>query len=273
MCLPATICVCTQLTFACCSFGTSVGSGALTLRRAVVIAAFCEFTGAVTLGAGVRLLCWGCTLTLLVSARFQPTSQLQVSDTLVRQISYLNEASCWQCSAPAGGHGLLFMLGESCQYHRPCCQIGQAYLRRPCKLTALFAGMACALLSGALFLLAATAFGMPVSTTHAVVGAVLGMTAVGAGAACVKWGYPGVLSIVVSWCASPILAGILSAAMHLALQQVVFQVCWLSTPCPHSSQHTCLPTCMSPPHCSNTSSAHEARRWSVALMESVCHFM
>lgn len=40
----------------CCSFGTSVGSGALTLRRALLIAAFCEFTGAVTLGAGVRLL-------------------------------------------------------------------------------------------------------------------------------------------------------------------------------------------------------------------------
>lgn len=86
------------------------------------------------------------------------------------------------------------------------------------------AGMASALLSGALFLLGATAFAMPVSTTHAVVGAVLGMTAVGAGAACVKWGYPGMLSIVVSWCASPVLAGLTSAAMHLILQHVIFQV-------------------------------------------------
>ena len=268
MCLPAKLCAGTQLPVSSCSFGTSVGSGALTLRRAVVIAAFCEFSGAVTLGAGVRLLCWGLSLTVLVSARFQATSSLQVSDTLVRQISYLNEASCWQCSTPGGGHGLLFMLGKSCQYDRACCQVRQAYLRRPCKLIAFFAGMACALLSGALFLLAATAFGMPVSTTHAVVGAVLGMTAVGAGAACVKWGYPGVLSIVVSWCASPILAGILSAAMHLALQQVVFQVCLLSRPCLHIS-HTCLLICMSVSHCSNTSSALEARQWSVALMVSV----
>ena len=37
----------------CCSFGTSVGSGALTLRRAVLIATVCEFSGAVTLGRGV----------------------------------------------------------------------------------------------------------------------------------------------------------------------------------------------------------------------------
>ena len=98
--------------------------------------------------------------------------------------------------------------------------------------------MACALLSGALFLLAATAFAMPVSTTHAIVGAVLGMTAVGAGAACVKWGYPGVLSIGVSWCASPVMAGVLSAAMHVLLQKAIFQVCLhnalvvlLVTPC------------------------------------------
>lgn len=53
------------------------------------------------------------------------------------------------------------------------------------------AGMACALVSGALFLLVATCCGMPVSTTHAIAGAVLGMTAAGAGFACIRWGYPG----------------------------------------------------------------------------------
>ncbi|DBB14027.1 TPA: hypothetical protein ACH3X3_000993 [Trebouxia sp. C0006] len=84
-------------------------------------------------------------------------------------------------------------------------------------------GMACALLSGMLFMLSATFFGMPVSTTHAIVGAVLGMTVVGAGTACVSWGYPGLLTIVASWFVSPLLAGILSAAMHLAIQMVVFK--------------------------------------------------
>lgn len=84
--------------------------------------------------------------------------------------------------------------------------------------------MACALLSGALFMLLATSFAMPVSTTHAVVGAVLGMTVAGAGGACVRWGYPGLLTIVASWFASPLLAGLLSAAMHLAIQKGVFKV-------------------------------------------------
>ncbi|KAL3132485.1 hypothetical protein ABBQ32_009033 [Trebouxia sp. C0010 RCD-2024] len=151
------------------SFGTSVGSGALTLQRAVLIAAVCEFSGAVTLGAGV-------------------------SDTIVRQISRLDEAACWNCDAAGSPGMLLFMLG-----------------------------MACALLSGALFMLLATFFAMPVSTTHAVVGAVLGMTVAGAGGACVRWGYPGLLTIVASWFASPLLAGLLSAAMHLAVQKGVFK--------------------------------------------------
>lgn len=73
-------------------------------------------------------------------------------------------------------------------------------------------------------MLSATFFGMPVSTTHAIVGAVLGMTIVGAGAACVNWGYPGLLTIVASWFVSPLLAGALSAAMHIAIQTVVFKV-------------------------------------------------
>lgn len=151
------------------SFGTSVGSGAFTLRRAVLVASVCELSGAVTLGRGV-------------------------SDTIVRQISHLDEAGCWNCTSAGSPGAMLFMLG-----------------------------MACALLSGMLFMLSATFFGMPVSTTHAIVGAVLGMTVVGAGSACVSWGYPGLLTIVASWFVSPLLAGILSAAMHLVVQMVVFK--------------------------------------------------
>ncbi|KAL0035049.1 hypothetical protein WJX79_008374 [Trebouxia sp. C0005] len=110
------------------SFGTSVGSGALTLRRAVLVASVCELSGAVTLGRGV-------------------------SDTIVRQISHLDEAGCWNCTSAGSPGAMLFMLG-----------------------------MACAL-----------------------------------------WGYPGLLTIVASWFVSPFLAGILSAAMHLLIQMVVFK--------------------------------------------------
>ncbi len=109
------------------------------------------------------------------------------------------------------------------QYNRLACPVGA-----PCFVASstrfVTAGMACALLSGMLFMLSATFFGMPVSTTHAIVGAVLGMTVVGAGTACVSWGYPGLLTIVASWFVSPLLAGILSAGMHLVIQMVVFKV-------------------------------------------------
>lgn len=87
-------------------------------------------------------------------------------------------------------------------------------------------------------MLLATYFAMPVSTTHAIVGAVLGMTVTGAGAACVRWGYPGLLTIVASWFISPVLAGLLSAAMHLAIQRGVFKVLLNSTPVSvHSACH------------------------------------
>ena len=56
------------------------------------------------------------------------------------------------------------------------------------------------------------------------VGAVLGMTAVGAGAGCVRWGYPGLLAIVASWFASPILAGLMSAVMLVCIKKAVLEV-------------------------------------------------
>lgn len=88
----------------------------------------------------------------------------------------------------------------------------------------LCTGMACALAAGAFFMLVATWAAVPVSTTHAIVGAVLGMTLVGAGAACVRWGYPGLVAIVASWFISPLFAGLLSGALLLAIKHFVFKV-------------------------------------------------
>lgn len=36
---------------------------------------------------------------------------LQVSDTIVRQISHLDESGCWNCSSPDNAGAMLFMLG------------------------------------------------------------------------------------------------------------------------------------------------------------------
>ena len=86
------------------------------------------------------------------------------------------------------------------------------------------AGMACALMSGAAFMMLATWWAMPVSTTHAIVGAVLGMTLVGTGVSCVRWGYPGLLTIVASWFWSPLAAGAASSLCLLAIKRFVLQV-------------------------------------------------
>ncbi len=72
----------------------------------------------------------------------------------------------------------------------------------------LFAlGMLGALLGTGLWLNLASWFGLPVSTTHAVVGGVAGFGLVGAGFAAVSWGKLG--SIVASWFISPLVGGIL----------------------------------------------------------------
>ena len=73
--------------------------------------------------------------------------------------------------------------------------------------------MLAALLSSAVWVNIATWIGAPVSTTHAVVGGVLGSGVAAAGFAAVDWGVMG--SIAASWVVSPVLGGIM-AALFLA---------------------------------------------------------
>jgi PiT family inorganic phosphate transporter len=72
----------------------------------------------------------------------------------------------------------------------------------------LILGMFCALLSTALWLNIATRMGMPVSTTHAIVGAVAGLGLVSIGCEAVRWIKIG--QIVISWFISPLFGGLLS---------------------------------------------------------------
>ena len=127
------------------SMGTPVGAGCITIRQALLIAATCEFAGAVLVGSDVT--------DTIRKGIVQPSAVVVPGDPLL---------------GPA----------------RLCL------------------GMACALLASALWLHIATWLGMPVSTTHSIVGAVAGFGIVAAGWASVDWGR--MAGIVSSWFISPI---------------------------------------------------------------------
>src|SRR5690606_28722706 len=114
------------------AMGTSVGSGALTLTAAIIVAGVMEFSGAVIMGAGV-------------------------TDTISKGII---ETTLFNPDGPLGADG-------------------------PRQLAL---AMLCALLAAAIWLHFATYFGLPVSTTHAIVGAVLGVGVLSFGWRGVDWG-------------------------------------------------------------------------------------
>jgi len=74
--------------------------------------------------------------------------------------------------------------------------------------------MMAALLAGALWIHLATAMGAPVSTTHSIVGGVMGAGIAAAGFGAVNWPVMG--TIAASWVISPVMGGVI-AALFLAL--------------------------------------------------------
>lgn len=80
-------------------------------------------------------------------------------------------------------------------------------------------GMMSALLAAGLWLLIASMKGWPVSTTHSIVGALVGFAAVGISVDAVNWGKVG--TIVASWVVSPLLAGTISYALFTSVQRLV----------------------------------------------------
>lgn len=81
-------------------------------------------------------------------------------------------------------------------------------------------GMLAALLAAGTWLLVATAFGWPVSTTHSIVGAIIGFACVGIGFDSVQW--PKVAEIASSWVVSPIMAGTLSFFLYMSVKKFIF---------------------------------------------------
>lgn len=139
------------------AMGTSVGSGALGLKQAVLVAAILEFSGAFFFGS-------------------------HVSDTIQNGI-----------------------IDSS------------IFVKDP---IVLVFGMLSALLASGVWLQIASYFGWPVSTTHSIVGAIVGFGCVVGGLEAVYW--ENVAFIVTSWVVSPLIGGIISYLFFNILRKKIF---------------------------------------------------
>lgn len=147
------------------AMGTSVGSGALTLVAAIVVAGVLEFAGAVLIGS-------------------------HVTETISKGII---DISLFDPDGALGQDGPL----------------------------TLALGMLSALIGAAVWLHLATHLGLPVSTTHSIVGAVLGVGIVSFGFGGVHWGV--MAGIVGSWLVSPLLGGLLAFLTFFAIRRLILR--------------------------------------------------
>ena len=80
-------------------------------------------------------------------------------------------------------------------------------------------GMLSALLSAGIWLQISTYFGMPVSTTHSIVGAIMGFGIIAGGFFSVEWGRIGM--VVLSWVVSPFAGGAISFTVFTFIQKKI----------------------------------------------------
>lgn len=95
-------------------------------------------------------------------------------------------------------------------------------------------GMMSALLAAGIWLLIATAYGWPVSTTHSIIGALVGFASVGISVDAVNWNK--IASIAASWVISPLLAGSVSFMLYMSVRKFVFD-----TPDPFAAAKRVVP--------------------------------
>lgn len=81
-------------------------------------------------------------------------------------------------------------------------------------------GMLAALLAAAIWLMVASAKGWPVSTTHSIVGALVGFALVGIGPDAVNWSKIG--TIIASWVISPAVGGTISFILVMSTRKLIF---------------------------------------------------
>ena len=138
------------------AMGTSVGSGAVTVKQAIIIAAIFEFAGAFIAGGNVT--------STIRKGIVDPSSLVDQPEILVF-------------------------------------------------------GMLAALLAAAVWLMVASWRGWPVSTTHSIVGALIGFAVAGIGMDAVQWGKVG--QIAASWVISPALGGFLAFLLMMSIRKVI----------------------------------------------------
>ncbi|WJG08632.1 inorganic phosphate transporter [Aliiglaciecola sp. LCG003] len=81
-------------------------------------------------------------------------------------------------------------------------------------------GMISALLSAGIWLAVASYLGWPVSTTHSIIGAIVGFAAVGVSSDSVAWGKVG--GIVGSWVVTPAISGFIAYLIFMSAQKLIF---------------------------------------------------
>jgi len=82
-------------------------------------------------------------------------------------------------------------------------------------------GMLAALLASAIWLITASYFGWPVSTTHSIVGAIIGFAVITVGAESVYWSK--IIIIAASWLISPLLGGMVAFVVFTSIQNLILR--------------------------------------------------
>lgn len=139
------------------AMGTSVGSKAITLKQAIIMAGVLEFLGAVLFGQ-------------------------EVTSTLGTKIA----------------NPVLFATTPQ----------------------TLVMGMISVLLSGGIWLQVATSRGLPISSSHAIVGAIAGFSWVSLGIEAIDWSSMGLITI--GWILTPIISGTISAGLYSLIRHWIF---------------------------------------------------
>lgn len=153
------------------AFATSVGSKALTLKQAIIIAGIFEFAGSVLLGSSV---------TSTIRKNIADTAEFEDDPEV------------------------------------------------------LMYGMLCVISATGLWLLLASYLELPVSTTHSVIGGIIGMSMAAHGSDAVIWydfdssaealkKIKGVVPVFMSWVIAPVLSGIISTALYLFVRTFVLR--------------------------------------------------